>query len=86
MTVALDRLVFKQPVRTLALLCIGAILCGAALITGPGLHGGALDPRGLAWAVPAPLLYAVYLAINTRLLRRHPAADRRGRAVSSAWP
>ena len=53
--------------------CIAAILCGAALITGPGLHGGALDPRGLAWAVPAPLLYAVYLAINTRLLRRHPA-------------
>ena len=73
MTLALDRLVFKQPVRPLALLCIGAILCGAALITGPGLHRGTLDPRGLAWALPAPLLYALYLAINARLLRRHPA-------------
>jgi drug/metabolite transporter (DMT)-like permease len=60
-------------VRKLALSCIAAILCGAALITGPGLHGGDLDPRGLAWAVPAPLIYAVYLAINARLLRRHPA-------------
>jgi drug/metabolite transporter (DMT)-like permease len=73
LTVAIDRLVFKTQVRKLALACIAAILCGAALITGPGLHSGALDPRGLAWAVPAPLLYAAYLAINTRLLRRHPA-------------
>ena len=73
LTVALDRLVFKQKVRRLALWCIAAILCGAALITGPGLRGGTLDPRGLAWAVPAPLLYAAYLAINTRLLRRRPA-------------
>jgi drug/metabolite transporter (DMT)-like permease len=73
LTLMLDRLVFKQRVRPLALLCIGMILCGAALITGPGLHRGTLDPRGLAWALPAPLLYAVYLAINARLLRRHPA-------------
>jgi drug/metabolite transporter (DMT)-like permease len=72
-TVALDRLVFGTRVRPLALLCIAAILLGAAMITGPGLHGGNLDPRGLAWALPAPLLYAVYLAINARLLRRHPA-------------
>jgi len=72
-TLAIDRLAFRQKVRPLALLCIGAILCGAALITGPGLHRGALDPRGLAWAIPAPLLYAVYLALNTRLLRRQPA-------------
>jgi drug/metabolite transporter (DMT)-like permease len=72
-TVALDRLVFKQRVRPLALLCIAAILSGAALITAPGLHSGSLDSRGLAWALPAPLLYAVYLAINSRLLRRHPA-------------
>jgi drug/metabolite transporter (DMT)-like permease len=71
-TVALDRIVFKTRVRPLSLWCIGAILFGAALITAPGLHGGHLDPRGLAWALPAPLLYAVYLAINARLLRRHP--------------
>ncbi len=71
LTVALDRLVFGHRVRPLALMCIGAILLGAALITAPGLHGGTLDPRGLAWALPAPLLYAVYLAINVRLLRRY---------------
>jgi drug/metabolite transporter (DMT)-like permease len=71
-TVALDRFVFRTRVRPLALACIGAILAGAALITVPGLHGGTLDPRGLAWALPAPLLYAVYLAINVRILRRHP--------------
>jgi drug/metabolite transporter (DMT)-like permease len=71
-TVALDRFVFKTRVRPLSLLCIGAILFGAALITGPGLHGGTLDPRGLAWALPSPLIYAVYLAINARILRRHP--------------
>jgi drug/metabolite transporter (DMT)-like permease len=70
-TVALDRLIFKQHARPLSLLCIGAILLGAALITGPGLQRGTLDPRGLAWALPAPLLYAVYLAINVRILRRH---------------
>lgn len=72
-TLALDRLFFGQPVRPLALICITVILAGAALITAPGLGGGSLDPRGLAWALPAPLIYAVYLAINYRLLRRYPA-------------
>jgi drug/metabolite transporter (DMT)-like permease len=71
-TLALDRLVFKQPIRPLALFCIAVILLGAALITGPGLHDGTLDARGLAWALPAPLIYALYLAINARMLRRHP--------------
>lgn len=72
-TLLLDRFVLKQPVRPIAVLCIAVILLGAALITGPGLHRGTLDPRGVAWALPAPLIYAVYLALNARLLRRHPA-------------
>src|SRR5712692_8382925 len=71
-TLALDRLVFRQPIRPLALLCIAVILGGAGLITGPGLRGGTIDLRGLAWALPSPLVYALYLAINARLLRRHP--------------
>jgi len=71
-TLALDRVFFKQPIRPLAVLCIGVILAGAGLITGPGLHGGTIDVRGLAWALPAPLIYSLYLAINTRLLQRHP--------------
>jgi drug/metabolite transporter (DMT)-like permease len=71
-TLALDRLVFKQPIRPVALFCIATILTGAALITAPGLHGGTLDARGLAWALPSPLIYAIYLAINALLLRRHP--------------
>jgi drug/metabolite transporter (DMT)-like permease len=70
-TLALDRLVFKEPIRPLAILCIAIILGGAGLITGPGLRGGTIDLRGLAWAVPSPLVYALYLAINARLLRRH---------------
>jgi drug/metabolite transporter (DMT)-like permease len=72
-TLALDRIFFGRKVRPLALVCIAVILLGAALITAPGLHGGNLDPRGLAWALPAPLIYAVYLAINYRLLRQYPA-------------
>ncbi len=72
LTLVLDRLVFKQPVRPLAVLCIAVILGGAGLITGPGLQGGTINPRGLLWAVPGPLIYAFYLAINARLLRRHP--------------
>ncbi len=71
-TLALDRLVFKQPIRPLAIMCIAVILVGAGLITGPGLHGGTLDLRGLLWALPSPLIYALYLAINARLLRRYP--------------
>src|SRR5712691_8962622 len=71
-TLALDRLVFKQPIRPLALLCIAIILGGAGLITLPGLRGGTIDLRGLCWALPSPLVYALYLAINARLLRRHP--------------
>jgi drug/metabolite transporter (DMT)-like permease len=41
------------------------------LITVPGLEGG-LDPRGLAWILPSPLIYALYLAANSVLMRGHP--------------
>jgi drug/metabolite transporter (DMT)-like permease len=71
-TLALDRIVFKQPIRPRALFCIVVILLGAALVTGPDLHGGTIDLRGLAWALPGPLVYSFYLAINSRLLRRYP--------------
>lgn len=71
-TLVLDRVFFKQPIRLLAVLCIGAILAGVGLIMGPGVEHGTLDPRGLMWAVPGPLIYSVYLAITARLLRRHP--------------
>jgi drug/metabolite transporter (DMT)-like permease len=71
-TLALDRLVLKQPIRPLAVLCIAMILFGAALITMPGLRGGTIDLRGLLWAIPSPLVYSLYLAINSRLLRHYP--------------
>ena len=70
-TLALDRVVSKEPIQPLAVFCIAAILLGAGLITAPGVRAGALDIGGLLWAAPAPLIYAAYLAINVRLLRRH---------------
>src|SRR5437763_5801329 len=72
MTLALDRLLLKQPIRPLAVACIIVILLGAGLITAPGLEGGTIDLRGLLWAIPSPLVYAFYLAINSRLLRHYP--------------
>jgi drug/metabolite transporter (DMT)-like permease len=72
LTLVLERLLFKQAIRPLAALCIAVILFGAGLITGPGLKGGTIDPHGLLWAVPSPLIYALYLAINARLLRGRP--------------
>src|SRR5205823_12828772 len=48
-TLLIDRLVFKHPIRPVALACVAVILLGAGLITAPGLRTGALDPRGLAW-------------------------------------
>jgi drug/metabolite transporter (DMT)-like permease len=71
-TLALDRLLFRQRIRPLKVLCIAVILLGAGLITGPGLHAGTIDLRGLLWIIPSPLLYSFYLAINSQLLRRHP--------------
>ena len=71
-TLALDRLILKQPIRPLAVVCIAMILGGAALITMPGLRGGTIDLRGLLWAIPSPLVYSLYLAINSRLLRHYP--------------
>jgi drug/metabolite transporter (DMT)-like permease len=71
-TLALDRLVFKQPIRPVAAFCIGLILFGAGLITMPGLRGGLIDPLGLLWAVPSPLVYAIFLAINAKMLRQYP--------------
>ena len=71
-TLALDRLILKQPIRRVAVLCIAMILGGAALITLPGLRGGTIDLRGLFWAIPSPLVYSLYLAINSRLLRHYP--------------
>lgn len=71
-TLTLDRLILKQPIRPVAVLCIAMILFGAGLITVPGLRGGTIDLRGLLWAIPSPLIYSLYLAINSRLLRHYP--------------
>ncbi|MGH7059020.1 MAG: DMT family transporter [Stellaceae bacterium] len=71
LTLMLDRLLFKRPVRRRAAACVTIILIGAGLVTLPGLKGG-LDPRGLMWILPAPLIYALYLAASSVLMRRHP--------------
>lgn len=71
-TLVVERVVFKRRVRPIAVFCVALILAGAGLITVPGLRGGAIDPRGLLWAVPGPLIYALYLAANARLMGRHP--------------
>lgn len=72
LTLVLERILFRRPVKGIAVLCIAMILSGAVLITGPGLDAGRIDPRGLLWAVPGPLVYAFYLALNARLMGRHP--------------
>ena len=72
LTLALDRILFKRPIRATPLFCVGIILAGAALVTLPGLRGGTLAVEGLLWALPAPLVYALYLAANSVLLRSQP--------------
>ncbi|HJU18380.1 MAG TPA: DMT family transporter [Stellaceae bacterium] len=72
LTLVVERLLFRRPVQRLSVLCIATILIGAGLITGPGLDSGRIDPRGLLWALPGPLIYAFYLAANARLMGRHP--------------
>ncbi len=72
LTLGLDRLIFKRPIRWRAALCVAMILLGAGLVALPGLHGGGIDPRGLAWILPSPLIYALYLAANSVLMRPHP--------------
>ena len=52
-TLAVQRFCFRQQVALSSLLCVIVIFVGAALIAVPGLHNGAIDPRGLAWAFPA---------------------------------
>jgi drug/metabolite transporter (DMT)-like permease len=71
-TLGVERFCFKQRVALSVLLCVTVIFAGAALIAVPGLHNGTIDPRGLAWAIPGPIIYAFYLAANARLLGRHP--------------
>ncbi len=71
LTLVLDRLIFNRPIRFQAALCVAMVLAGAGLIAVPGLRGG-LDPRGLAWILPSPVIYALYLAANSVLMRRHP--------------
>ena len=70
LTMLLDRVLFGRPIRAAALTCVAVILVGAALVTLPGLKSGAIDPRGLAWIIPSPLIYVLYLAANSVLLRR----------------
>src|SRR5271170_5571081 len=72
LTLALDRLLFKRPIRRRAALCVAVILIGAGLVTLPGLTNGNLDPHGLMWLLPSPVIYAFYLAANAVLMRRHP--------------
>ena len=72
LTLALDRIVLKRPIHAPAVICIAVILCGAALVTVPGLRAGGIALIGLAWAIPAPAIYAIYLLVTTSLLRRYP--------------
>jgi drug/metabolite transporter (DMT)-like permease len=69
LTLILDRVLFKRPIRAWAALCVAVILLGAGFIAVPGLRGGTIDLRGLAWAIPSPLIYVFYLAANSVLLR-----------------
>ncbi len=72
LTLALDRILFKRPLRARPLLCVAIILGGAALVTLPGLRGGTIAIEGLLWALPSPIIYALYLAANSVLLRGQP--------------
>ena len=72
-TLGVERFFFKQQVAPAALLCVIVIFAGAALIAVPGLRNGTIDPRGLAWAIPGPVIYAFCLAANARLMACHPA-------------
>jgi drug/metabolite transporter (DMT)-like permease len=69
LTLVVDRALFNRPVRARAAACVAIILAGAALIAVPGLRHGTIDLRGLAWAIPSPLIYVFYLAANSVLLR-----------------
>ncbi|HVH78227.1 MAG TPA: DMT family transporter [Stellaceae bacterium] len=69
LTLVLDRVLFGRPIRARAALCVAIILLGAGLIAVPGLRSGTIDLRGLAWAIPSPLVYVFYLAANSVLLR-----------------
>lgn len=72
LTLLLDRFVLRRATRPRSVLAIAVILVGAGLITVPGLRGGAISLVGLAWAIPGPVIYAVYLLLTTARLRRHP--------------
>ena len=72
LTLALDRLVMKRPIRPRAVASIAVILFGAGLITVPGIRTGGISLAGLAWALPGPVIYSVYLVLTTSRLRRHP--------------
>ncbi len=53
LTLVLDRVLFKRPIRVRAALCVAIILAGAGFITVPGLRGVTIDLRGLLpWAIP----------------------------------
>lgn len=69
LTLVVDRVLFKRPIRRWAALCVAIILCGAGLITLPGVESGTIPLAGLAWAIPSPLIYVFYLAANSVLLR-----------------
>ncbi|HTQ34209.1 MAG TPA: DMT family transporter [Stellaceae bacterium] len=69
LTLVLDRALFGRPIQPRAAGCVAIILVGAAFIAIPGLRHGTIDLRGLAWAIPSPLIYVFYLAANSVLLR-----------------
>lgn len=70
-TLLLERIVFGERVHRLAALCVVMILSGAALITAPGLEAGRIDPHGLLWAAPGPVIFSLYLMVNARLMGRY---------------
>ncbi|MDX3053286.1 EamA family transporter, partial [Streptomyces scabiei] len=60
--------------RAVNLVWAGLALCGVFLLGGGG-NFGALDPLGVAFALAAGLMWALYILFSARTGRRFPQAD-----------
>lgn len=62
-------LLLKEPITRLKILALILALIGTVLTIGPGGGG---QPLGILLAVTAPLIYAAYILVGSRVLRQVP--------------
>lgn len=74
-SVLIERVVFGVRLTGPVMLAVPLVIIGALLTLSSGFNADQLGRAGAAWALPVPILYAIFLSLSARVTEpRHPVS------------